>query len=190
MAATFFQRKSGIAAAYAFGSVPGAARPSTRNPSRRTTVGKAISDDAGPLHRVIQELGQRFGLAEIYVFGSRATEVAARVRGDAAESAASGSAADVDVGVRPLRGTRLGVDSLVAIADELERALGVPRTDVVLLPVASPFLALDIIRGELLYCADPDDQAEYELYVLRRAGDLAPYQRLRQQLALSRYEES
>jgi len=59
--------------------------------------------------------------------------------------------------------------------------------DLVLLPSASPFLALDIIRGELIYCADPHAQSEYELYVLRRAGDLAPYQRARHELVLSRW---
>ena len=51
--------------------------------------------------------------------------------------------------------------------------------DLILLPEADPFLALDIIKGELLYCADPDRQAEDELYVLRRAGDLAGFQRER-----------
>jgi uncharacterized protein len=61
------------------------------------------------------------------------------------------------------------------------------RVDVVLLPTASPFLALEIIRGELLYCADADAQAQFELYVLRRVGDLAPFQRFRQKPALSKY---
>jgi hypothetical protein len=37
----------------------------------------------------------------------------------------------------------------------------------------------------LLYCADPDHQAEDELYVLRRAGDLARYARERQDLVLA-----
>jgi hypothetical protein len=82
----------------------------------------------------------------------------------------------------------MSVDSLVNLADELERCLNVPRVDVVLLPTANPFLALDVIRGELLYCADSDAQAEYEIYVLRRAGDLAPFQRRRQELALTRYK--
>ena len=45
------------------------------------------------------------------------------------------------------------------------------------LPEASPFLALDVIKGELIYCNDPDLQAEDELYVLRRAGDLAYYEK-------------
>jgi hypothetical protein len=55
----------------------------------------------------------------------------------------------------------------------------VGRVDLVILGEADPFLALDIIRGELLYCADKDVEAEEELHVLRRAGDLAPYARER-----------
>ncbi|MGB9722995.1 MAG: nucleotidyltransferase domain-containing protein [Chloroflexia bacterium] len=61
------------------------------------------------------------------------------------------------------------------LAIELEDLLDVPQVDLIVLPEADPFLALEVIRGELLYCTDPDAQAEYELYVLRRASDLAPY---------------
>jgi len=34
-------------------------------------------------------------------------------------------------------------------------------------------LAAEVVRGELLLCADPDEEAESQLYFLRRAGDLA-----------------
>jgi len=36
-----------------------------------------------------------------------------------------------------------------------------------------------VIRGELLYSSNPLAQAEHELYVLRRAADLAPLLRAR-----------
>src|SRR5690606_41163263 len=39
--------------------------------------------------------------------------------------------------------------------------------------------AIDVIRGELLYSSNPLAQAEHELYVLRRAADLAPLLRAR-----------
>jgi uncharacterized protein len=142
------------------------------------------------LQQAIDALCRRYGLAELYVFGSRAVEIAARIRGHGFSPDEALSGSDVDVGVRQLQGTRLGVSGLVDLANELEDCLGAPRVDIVLLPSASPFLALDVIRGELLYCADRDAQSEFELYVLRRAGDLAPFQRLRQELALSRYTES
>lgn len=144
--------------------------------------------EAQALEHEVNRICHEFGLAELYVFGSRANEIAARVRGEAIETAEHLSKSDVDTGVRPLPARLLDVDSLVGLADELERCLSVPRVDVVLLPTASPFLALDIVRGELLFCADHDAQAEHELYILRRAGDLAHFQRLRQELALSRYE--
>ena len=138
------------------------------------------------LQDTIDEICRRYGLTELYVFGSRAEEIADRVGGRESTRA---SASDVDVGVRPLPGVRLDLDNVVDLADELERLFDAPRVEVVVLPEAKAFLALDVIRGELLYCADPHAQAEYELYVLARAGDLAPHQRARQELALSRYAD-
>jgi uncharacterized protein len=139
------------------------------------------------LQDAIDGIGRRYGLAELYVFGSRADEIAARIRGGSS-STPDGSASDVDVGVRPLLRVRLDLDVLLRLTDELERLLGVTRVDLVALPDADPFLALDAVRGELIYCADDHAQAEYELFVLGRAADLEPYRRARQELALFRYE--
>ena len=139
------------------------------------------------LRDALDALCERFGVAELYVFGSRASEIAGRVHGrlDVAPQPAA-AASDVDLAVRPRSGRRLDVDAVVNMALAMEQVLGVGRVDLVVLPGASPFLALDIVRGELLYCADADDQAEFELYVLRRAGDLAAFQRARHELVLSR----
>jgi hypothetical protein len=52
----------------------------------------------------------------------------------------------------------------VRLANELEDLFEVSRVDLVMLPEADSFMALDIIRGEVLYCTDADEQAEYELY--------------------------
>ena len=41
------------------------------------------------------------------------------------------------------------------------------------------FLAADVIRGERIYCEDEIRADEYELYVLRGTGDLAPLERER-----------
>jgi hypothetical protein len=65
------------------------------------------------------------------------------------------------------------------MAVALENLMGVDRADLILLSEADPFLAVNIIRGERLFCADRYEADEYELYVLRRAGDLAPFERLR-----------
>ncbi len=89
------------------------------------------------------------------------------------------------MGVEPAPGRRLSAEERVRLADDLEDLLGVKRVDLVVLPEADPFLAVDVIRGELLYCADADRQAEDELTVLRRAADLAPFARVRWRLILS-----
>jgi len=125
----------------------------------------------------LSELGRAYHLADIYVFGSRAPEIAAMIKNSRAIKRASTS--DVDIGVRPKQGLRLSTQDLVKLAVKLEDLFGVNRVDLVLLPDAEPFLALDIIRGELLYTDDPLDQAYYELFVLRRAGDLLPFKRER-----------
>jgi len=128
------------------------------------------------------ELAQAYRLAEIYVFGSRAAEIAALIKNGRAIKRASSS--DVDIGVRPKEGPGLSTQDLVRLTTRLEELLGANRVDLVLLPDAEPFLALDIIRGELLYADDPLDQAYYELFVLRRAGDLLPFKRERIDLIL------
>lgn len=139
-------------------------------------------------------LDERFGLADLYVFGSRAGEIATRVRSGVAQTVeitpAASANPDLDIGVRLPRGIRLTADRIADLAGALETLFEVGRVDLVLLNSAKPFLALDVIRGALLYTSDRDDQAEYELYVLRRAGDLAPFQRQRQALVLSRWAES
>mgnify|MGYP001615923093 CR=1 FL=1 len=67
----------------------------------------------------------------------------------------------------------------VRLSFEIEDLLEVSRVDLVILQEAEPFLALEIIRGELLYAEDMDRQAGYELYLLRRAGDLLPFKKER-----------
>ncbi|MHC1743888.1 MAG: nucleotidyltransferase domain-containing protein [Syntrophobacteraceae bacterium] len=120
---------------------------------------------------------RQFGVKEIYVFGSRAPEIAARARGEEPPQVLPGS--DVDIAVQPELGVSFSVQQRVRFAIALEDLFGVGRVDLVVLGEADPFLAVEIIRGELLYCRDPDDQAETELYVLRRAGDLAHHERER-----------
>ncbi|NVM21522.1 MAG: nucleotidyltransferase domain-containing protein [Desulfobacterales bacterium] len=65
------------------------------------------------------------------------------------------------------------VKDKVSFAIELEDLLGVSRVDLVVLAEADPFLAANAIRGERIYCLDEYMADEYELYILRRAGDLA-----------------
>jgi predicted nucleotidyltransferase len=132
-----------------------------------------------PDHRTtaLAELAEDFELADIYVFGSR--------EDDFVQGAGAGSdrrpeiETDLDIGVRPVRNGRLSARRRAELVVALEDLFDVPRVDLVIVPEAPPFLALAVISGELLYCRDTTDQAEYELYVLRRAGDLAPFERER-----------
>jgi hypothetical protein len=146
-----------------------------------------------PGHRTaaLAEIAEDFELADIYVFGSREAEFvqgagaasragAGEVREGTSEHDRSPAVeADLDIGVRPILGRRLNARGRAELMMALEDLFDVPRVDLVIVPEAPPFLALAVISGELIYCRDSTDQAEYELYVLRRAGDLAPFERER-----------
>ncbi len=127
----------------------------------------------------LEDVATRFGLDAIYLFGSRAKEVSDYLRGRRELDPTHPS--DVDVGVMPAGGERLTVQDKVRLAITLEDLWDVSRVDLVLLPEASPFLAVDIVAGERMYARDAYALDEYELYVLRRAGDLAPFERERRQ---------
>jgi predicted nucleotidyltransferase len=125
----------------------------------------------------LRVLCEKHGIDILFAFGSRAEEVSRRLAGE--EPVAQRQTSDLDIGVLPLGGRAMPVREKAALAIELEELFGVARADLVLLTEADPFLAANIIRGELLYCADRRRADEYELYVLRRAGDLAPLERER-----------
>ena len=118
----------------------------------------------------------------LYSFGSRSFEVERFVRAEGPRLDAGGS--DCDIGAHLDARGPIIVSGKVAIAQTLEDLLGVERVDLVLLQEADPFLACNVIRGERLYCLDTRQADEYELYVLRRAGDLAPLERARQALLM------
>ncbi len=84
-----------------------------------------------------------------------------------------------DLAITLERETELSARERVRLTIDLERFFNVPRVDLVLLWDADAFLAVDVIRGDLLYCNDPDQQSLDELYVLRRAGDLAYFEEQR-----------
>ena len=130
----------------------------------------------------LARLCNRFKVDIMYVFGSQACEV--REWLDEGRSSLESGQTDVDVGLKAVRGARLSVDDKVRMALALEDLLGVSRVDLVYLSDADPFLAANIIRGERLYARDAYGADEYELYVLRRAGDLAPLERERMALIL------
>jgi len=125
--------------------------------------------DKATIERVVGEVvsGDARVLA-VYWFGSRA-------RGEELEGS------DVDLAV--LFSEPVDVMDLLALEDSLERALGV-AVDLIDLGKANAFLALDAIRGERVHCTDSTRCDEFDLYVLRRAGDLEPFERERRRMAL------
>jgi predicted nucleotidyltransferase len=125
----------------------------------------------------IEQIARRYRVVEMYAFGSRAKEVADRLGGE--KEYTDHAESDVDMGVRIEAGASLGPSERVKLALEIEDLLEVSRVDLVILQEADPFLALEIIRGELVYAEDLDRQARYELYLLRRAGDLLPFKKER-----------
>ena len=129
-------------------------------------------------------LCEDYGIQLLYVFGSRAKEALEVL--DGRRDGFSASSSDLDVGVKPVNARRLTVRDKASITVQLEELWGVSRVDLVVLPEADPFLAANIIRGERLYCADGHFADEYELYILRRAGDLAPLERERLDLLEAR----
>lgn len=132
----------------------------------------------------LRRLCECLDVALVYAFGSRANEAFEWARGRRMALATGGS--DVDIGVRARPGVIWTVSEKVRLAQALEDLFGCARVDLVVLGEGDPFLAAEIIRGERLYAEDPLQADEYDLYVLRRAGDLAPLEHERQALILEK----
>lgn len=113
----------------------------------------------------------------MYAYGSRCRQIKNYIDGKGPLDKASPS--DADIGVRVSKGYRLSVRDKVALTIELEDLFDINKVECVVLSEADPFLAANIIRGERLYCEDGYAADEYELYILRRAGDLAYLERER-----------
>ena len=127
----------------------------------------------------------RYDISSMYAFGSRAIEMSRLLKEGCKASAESNHpSSDLDIGVQPTQGSLRTSKERVQLTIELEDLFEVPRVDLIILPEADPFLALDVISGELLYCSDLDQQAEEELFILRRAGDIAHFEHERRRFAL------
>lgn len=130
----------------------------------------------------IAGLARKYQIQIIYAFGSRAKEIFGRVASQKRRSARSKS--DLDIGVKPQR--PLKVKEKVEIALFFEDLFDVPKVDVVVIPEAPALLAYEIVSGELLYAKDENFEAEYQLYIMRRAGDLMPYESLKKEMILGK----
>jgi predicted nucleotidyltransferase len=129
----------------------------------------------------LTRLSEKYKLNSLYAFGSRGQTAAHFIL---TGESMPGSGSDLDIGVLPR--DPLSVKEKVELALELETLFDVSRVDLVILSDADPFLAANIIRGERLYARDSYLADEYDLYILRRAGDLAPLERDRMALILGK----
>lgn len=126
----------------------------------------------------LQKIGQickKHRIKALYVFGSRAAEMLRALDDDAYQFQHSPS--DLDVGV--LAHFPFSLDDKINVTLELESLFNVPRVDLLVLQEVDAFLAANIIRGERICAEDSYLADEYELFVLRRAGDLAELERQR-----------
>ena len=108
-------------------------------------------------------------IVAVYLFGSQA----------------DGSAtpeSDVDLGV--LFSPRVGIMDRVRLEARFAEALD-KEVDLVDVGACNAFLAFAVISGERLYCTDEDAGDEFDLYVMRRAGDLEPFERERRRMLLT-----
>lgn len=124
--------------------------------------------DRSPVGAIVTVVAAEPDVRALYLFGSQHS-------GDARADS------DIDLGVlyrhrKPLASTLMLEERLAATTGKTVDVIDVAR--------ASAFLALEVVRGERIFCRDADDADRFELYVLRRAGDLLPFERQRQALLL------
>lgn len=81
------------------------------------------------------------------------------------------------------------LDKTVRLEEALCRATG-HRVDVVDVGRASAFLALAVVQGDRIFSRDEIETDLFDLYVLRRAGDLLPFERARREMLLGPRGES
>jgi predicted nucleotidyltransferase len=134
--------------------------------------------------QALEQLCRRNAIVILYVFGSRASDVLDWM--SATQSVLAPGPADVDIGVLLAPNSPWTIRETLQLTVDLEELLGVNRVDLILLDRADPFVAANVIRGERLFADNQHAADEYDLYVLRRAGDLIPLERERQDLIMQR----
>jgi hypothetical protein len=134
------------------------------------------------LKEQLQDMCERYGVEILYAFGSRSREIRDLIEGKV--SRLDGAFSDVDIGLKLRPGACLSIREKARLSVELENILNVNRVDLCDIHKGDPFVAVNIVRGERLFCRDEYGADEYELYVFRRAGDLAYLERERTALII------
>lgn len=129
------------------------------------------------LFKQLKQICKRYHVEIMYAYGSRCLEVVRYIKGEGLMD--KNNPSDVDIGIKPFKGYQLSVREKVELIIETEDLFRVGRVELVVLSEADPFLAANIIRGERLFFESEYKADEYDLYILRRAGDLIPLERER-----------
>ena len=112
----------------------------------------------------------------LYAYGSRARQALCWLhRG----STLADGPNDLDLAVSGGFDRRYTLAEKVAVASAFSGLFDFEAVDLADMAEVDPFVAANIVRGERLYCSDRLYADELDLYILRRAGDLAPFERER-----------
>ncbi len=123
---------------------------------------------------------RKYRVKSLYIFGSRRADLLNAIYDDAYPLVSSPS--DLDIGV--LTHSPFSMENKVNLTLALEDLLDAAPVDLFILQEVDAFLAANIIRGERVYSEDSYLADEYDLFVLRRAGDLAELERERMAMIL------
>ena len=118
----------------------------------------------------------RHDVDALYAYGSRALQA---LRWLHHKGALAAGLSDLDLAVSRGIGKRYSLAEKVALATAFSDLFEFETVDLADMAEVDAFVAANIVRGERLYCSDRMYADELDLYVLRRAGDLAPYERER-----------
>ena len=130
--------------------------------------------------RELEKICRGYNVIALYVFGSRVAEMLRLLEHEAYLLEPSES--DLDIAI--LTQSPLSIENKVGLTLELEELFHALRVDLSILHETDAFIAANIIRGERVYAADSYLADEYDLFVLRRAGDLAELERERMAMIL------
>ena len=124
----------------------------------------------------LEQICARHDVDALYSYGSRALQA---LRWLHHKGALAAGPSDLDLAVSRGIGKRFSLAEKVALATAFSDLFEFAAVDLADMAEVDAFVAANIVRGERLYCSDRMYAEELDLYVLRRAGDLAPYERER-----------
>jgi hypothetical protein len=132
------------------------------------------------IKKEIEKAALQYNLQLIYAFGSKGKEALLMI--EEKITSLSPPTSDLDIGIKP-KGP-LTVEEKVEIAIFFEELFDVQRVDVVVLPEAPISLALEIVTGEILYTQDVTYEAEYQLFIMKMAAELSPYEKMKKRMVM------